>query len=270
MKVSECPSSWPIRLNPEHGLNDQDWARLQRRCGLHDRNRDGIDCRALLEREIRHAQLSISEARRAPRARDVRNQLGRIARSRLGRELPRPLIDEVVGLLAGMSMTDPALSECLPDAATHLASVRDAMTVTSELKLWAKWCLALGAGRRGQYLLHGGGANISELVFISVLLNFWSDILDRPATQWIGEKFGERRIVGTGRRATVERVRTISAAPRTVFAAECLMLAGARATDGGELTLEHVHHRIRRVETEMKRAIAMGLGANVLARRLNA
>jgi hypothetical protein len=227
------PEPWPMRPPPEvFRLCDRGWNNLKELYHLPDTTLQGADSRALLEWEFYNAREAIRIALGADPVRVVRNQIGRIARSRPGKEMPKPLSREVAGLLAGRALGDPT------DFAKHRVlkmRLQRTPTVTPELRKWARECKWLGAGRRSRRRIHGGGANAAEQDFVCVLLYFWEKRLGRRITNW----------------------EEGPAAPLTRFVVECLELAGAQnlagaqAPEGGAVTIQGARHRIRRAAADL-------------------
>ena len=203
--------------------------------------------------------------------RTKQTQLRAIVEAEVGHALPENLHSDVIGLLAGMAWRDSrygkgdwsALERCRKHVSTQTL-------VTPPMQDWAAWCLMLGVGHRSHERNHGGGHSFAAEVFISALINLWTDVLKRKPTSWVG---GSRE--------------AISAAKLTRFVRICLELAGVRAWTAAptkkirmgatpskgrqqkKLTLCDAHQRILRVRGEMRAAAAKSLHPNVLSRMLN-
>lgn len=261
--------AWPDRPPPTDRLDDADWNRLRRQCEL-PANSGGIDVRALIEHEIANFRLALRREETLAPIKAKHAQLLAIVKANTGDALPCKLHDEVIGLLAGMAWRDRRFGNSDWSAFArwrHHVVLQD--KVTPQLQEWAGMCLMLGAGHRSHDRNRGGGHSFATEVFISVLINCWTDVIQREATTWVGGSRG-----------------AVSAARLTRFVRTCLDQAGVRAWTAPptkrirmgpppvgprrrKLSLGDVHQRILRVRREMRAAATAGLHPNVLSRMLN-
>ena len=262
---------WPRRPPTQHQMPDGQWRRLQKCFGLPEVASDR-DVRALFKHHLMHARLSLAEERRRTLVKIKRAGLTAVATAEAGDPMPNGLHAEILGQIAGMAWLDSSFGRGdLSLVGWCREYVSQQKLVTSQLKHWANLCLVLGAGHRSHDRKQGGGGSLAELVFVSVLINFWIDVLVREPSSWAaGNRHGV--IAAAMTRFILTSLHLVGVRAQTRPSTKKLRIDEAHRRKSRRLrslTLEDVHQRILRVRREMKAAAKIGLEPNYLSRMLN-
>lgn len=260
---------WPDRPHVSDRRPDAELEKLRKNFKIPARVA-GIDPMALLENELFYAEEAIRNERKRAAVSAKADQIKSIAELELGASVPTAIHDDVFCLLAGMAWRDRRFgrSDWSRLQVCH-DQVRCQTVITEELQQWARWLVFLGATpqKRPHKRPHGGGSSLSELVFVSVLINFWIDVLGREPTTRSSERRTPEltRFVHACLIAVGVSARTAPRAQKIKFGQH----KKAPPQSPRRLTLDDTHQRILRVKKEMRAAADLGLNRNYLARTLN-
>jgi hypothetical protein len=270
-KVTTTSGSWPGRPYPADRVADSVLADLKAVHEIPSITNGNQNPMTILEHALVHGRDAIAAERRAPDRKMRKIQIEKIAASSVGDPMPFDLQEDVYRLLTGAAVMDLRLGardwSRFREIGNHVCGQT---VVTVLMREWATWLIMFGSTNLRSHRRHGGGSLQAELVFVSVLLSFWTGDLGRPLKTWVSARDPH------------------SAAPLTNFVRDCLEAVGAGARTAAvrkkishvapmqaplsrrRLKLEDAHQRILRVKKEFRAAEAAGLRRNYLSRQLNA